>query len=184
MLTISFIWIHTLSWYVWIHKSMNSHIFAFVWIHILLLTYEFISFLFVYEFIYLHLCLNSYTITIIVAPYGCTKMVTTNTSNDNVPENCIEASMNKIFVCLPTWILGYQNLWWLMVINPLMFLWLLRGIFQLSLLESPPPKESNILGQSIVLMKTFFLVLMLRNHFAKCSNLPTALMDASWRLIV
>jgi hypothetical protein len=32
--------------------------------------------------------------------------------------------------------------------------------------------------------ENLFLVLMLRNHFAKCSNLPTGLMDASWWLIV
>ncbi len=73
---------------------------------ILLLTYEFIPFLFVYEFIYSHLCLNSYTITIAVAPYDCYNMLTTNTSDDSVQENCIEASMSKILCMssdLNTW---------------------------------------------------------------------------------
>jgi hypothetical protein len=40
--------------------------------------------------------LNSYTITIAVAPYDCNNMLTTNTSDDSVQENCMEASMKKI----------------------------------------------------------------------------------------
>jgi hypothetical protein len=38
---------------------------------------------------------NSYVITIAVSPHDCTNMLSTNTSNHNVPENCIEASINK-----------------------------------------------------------------------------------------
>ncbi len=116
MISIPFIWIHTLSSYVWICISMNSYIFGFVRIHILILTYEFITFLFVYELIYSHLCLNSYTITIAVAPYDCDNMLTTNTSDDSVQENRIEASMNRILCMssdLNTWTskIGGDS-WW------------------------------------------------------------------------
>ena len=84
------------------------------------------------------------------------------------------------FALLRTWIHGLLILWWLMVINLLMFPLLLKD-FHLFLpqLAHSHPKKIPIPVQSISLMKTYFSVWKQRIHCSKWSNLPNALMVAS-----
>ncbi len=92
-----------------------------------------------------------------VSPHDCTNMVTNNASNHNVPENCIEASINKIphmSSDLNTWTSKFVVTHGDKSINVSLAA---QGHILLFLLESPPPKELNILCRSVVLMKTFFL---------------------------
>jgi hypothetical protein len=109
-------------------------------------------------------------------------MLTTNTSDDSVQENCMEASINKILCMssdLNTWISKFVVTHGDKSINVSLAA---QGYISS---ESPPPQKNEYSWTKYCFDENLiFLVLVLRNHFAKCSNLPTALMDASWWLIM
>jgi hypothetical protein len=111
-------------------------------------------------------------------------MLSTNTSNHNVPENCIEASINKIFCMssdLNTWSSKFVVTYGDKSINVS-----LAATGHISSFPSgiSPTQRIEYSSTKYCFDENLFFVLMLRNHFAKSLNLPTALMDASWWLIV
>jgi hypothetical protein len=111
-------------------------------------------------------------------------MLSTNTSNHNVPENCIEASINKILCMssdLNTWTSKFVVTHGDKSIGVS-----LAAQGHISSFPSgiSPTQRIEYSLTKYCFDENLFFVLMLKNHFAKCSNLPTALMDASWWLIM
>jgi hypothetical protein len=111
-------------------------------------------------------------------------MLSTNTSNHNVPENCIEASINKILhksSDLNTWTSKFVVTHGDKSIDVSLAA---KGHISSFPSGISPTQKNEYSWTKYCFDENLFLVLMLRNHCAKCSNLPTALMDASWWLIV
>ncbi len=111
-------------------------------------------------------------------------MLTTNTSYDSVQENCIEASMNKnlhMSSDLNTWTSKFVVTHGDKSIDVSSAA---QGYISTFPFGISPTQKIEYSWTKYCFDENLFFVLMLRNHFAKCSNLPTALMDASWWLIV
>jgi hypothetical protein len=111
-------------------------------------------------------------------------MLSTNTSNHNVPENCIEASINKILRMssdLNTWTSKFVVTHGDKSIDVS-----LAAKGKISSFPSgiSPTQRIEYSSTKYCFDENLFFVLMLRNHFEKCSNLPPAWMDAGWWLIV